>query len=274
MKSYLQITEKEAEHLAWLHSNKFTTPELFWKKFYPAISFQYACRVLKNYSSPEKGLLHIHKPHRFLNSYYFLTGGAIRLLDERNQILVRSTKYPVKINPYEREHDLMVQRIRIAFEANPDLSNVFWVSDFEMRSGITPAVKARFLEGGLEKARWRGNWSEERNKGRRTPDGYFEADIDGHRYEFVLELENTPRSERKIYEMVEYLNDSFPDGYKLVVSANDKNTVRMFNALRVIVRKSEQAKWFVSNFERATTQPFKGIFHQLNQPIGSSQSRG
>lgn len=271
--SYLPITDREADHLAWLHSNKFTTPEIFWKKFFPGISFQYACRVLKNYSSPEKGLLHVEKPHRFLSSYYFLTAGAIRSLDEKNRILVRSTKYPVKINPFEREHDLMVQRIRIAFEANDDLKNIFWVSDFEMRSGITPSVKGRFQGGNLDKARWRSSWSEERNKSRRTPDGFFEADIDGQRYAFALELENTPRSERKIYEMVEYLNDSFTDVYKLVVSANDKNTVRMFEALRVIVRKNEQAKWFVSYFERATTQPFKKIFHQLNQPVGSFQDR-
>ncbi len=81
---------------------------------------------------------------------------------------------------------MRVQEVRIAFEANPDLKNIFWVSDFEMRSGITPNIKARFLAGKLDKERWRGNWSDARNHSRRTPDGYFEADVDGKRMAFAF----------------------------------------------------------------------------------------
>lgn len=267
MAATIQISDIEARQLGWIHSNKFTVPELFWKKFYPDKSFQYACRVLKGYSNPDKDLLHVQKPHRFLNSYYFLTGGAIRYLDGQNRVLVRSTRYPVKINPYEREHDLMVQKVRIAFEGSGDLKEVFWVSDFEMRSGITPATKARFLEGGFNKEKWKSNWSEWRYKSRRTPDGYFEAVVDGKRYGFALEVENTPRSEWKIHAMVDYLEDSFPEATKLVVSANRHNAIRMYEALQAKVRKSEHPKWFISYMERALTLPFKKIFHSLTRPI-------
>jgi len=271
MTPYLKMTDEEARCLAWIHSNKFTVPELFWKKFYADKSFQYACRVLKNYSSPERGLLHVQKPHRFLNSYYFLTAGAIRVLDGMNRILVRSTRYPVKINPYEREHDEMVQQVRIAFEANGDLKDVFWVSDFEMRCGITPSAKAQFLEGSLDKANWRSHWSQWRDKSRRTPDGYFEAELTGKKYGFVLEIENVPNPEWKIQIMVGYLENSFPDDFKLVVSASRPNAIRMYKALQLKVRREEQSKWFISYLERATTLPFKKVFHSLTRPIPASQ---
>ncbi len=268
MKDYLEMTEEEAAQLVWIHSNKFTIPELFRKKFYPQMTYRNACYLLNKYARPEKTFLHSEKPTQTSNTYYYLTAGAIRTLDAMDLTLVRSTKYPIKINPYEREHDLKAQEIRIAFESKPELENVFWVSDFEMRSGITPSVKARFKEGKLDKERWRGNWSDGRNHSRRTPDGYFEADLDGQRMAFAFEFENKPRSDQKIQDMVNYLNFSFPDTTKMVVSASEKNAIRMIKALQIKIKAPDQEKWFVSNFERATALPFKEIWHQLNHPIG------
>jgi len=268
VKDYLEMTEEEIGHLVWIHSNKFTVPELFRKKFYPQKTYRNACYFLNKYARPEKGFLHAEKPTQTSHTYYYLTAAAIRTLDVMDRILVRSTKYPIKINPYEREHDLKVQEVRIAFEANPDLGDVFWVSDFEMRSGITPQVKAMFLSGELDKERWRGNWSDARNRNRRTPDGYFEADVDGQRVAFAFEFENKPRSDGKIQDMVNYLNFSFPEATRMVVSSTGKNAIRMIRALQIKVRATEQVKWFVSDFERATTMPFKKIWHQLNHPIG------
>jgi hypothetical protein len=184
-----------------------------------------------------------------------------------DRILVRSTKYPIKINPYEREHDLKVQEIRIAFEANADLGDVFWVSDFEMRSGITPLVKSRFQTGEFDKGRWRGSWSGARNHSRRTPDGYFEADVDGQRMSFAFEFENKPRSDGKIQDMVSYLNYSFPETSKMIVSAIEKNAVRMIRALKIKVKQNEQEKWFVSDFEKATTLSFKEIWFRLDHHL-------
>jgi hypothetical protein len=274
VKDYLEMTEVEVAQLVWIHSNKFTIPELFRKKFFPQMTYRNTCYLLNKYARPEKGFLHSEKPTQTSNTYYYLTAGAIRTLDAMDRLLVRSTKYPIKINPYEREHDMKVQEVRIAFEAKADLGGVFWVSDFEMRSGITPAVKARFQAGELDKGRWRSSWSEGRNKSRRTPDGYFEADVDGQRMAFAFEFENKPRSDGKIQDMVSYLNYSFPEATKMVVSAIEKNAIRMIRALQVKIKKSEQEKWFVSDFEKATTLPFKEIWYQLDHPLSESGGDG
>ena len=44
MSDLLEINEKEVEHLVWIHSNKFTIPDVFHKKFFKAKSYRYACR--------------------------------------------------------------------------------------------------------------------------------------------------------------------------------------------------------------------------------------
>ncbi len=157
MKALKAMTDIEMEHLVWIHSNKFTTPELFYKKFLPNQTSRNAYKILKKYTSPERDLLHVLKTPIGNSNLFFLTAGALRTLDENNKILVRSNKYPVKINTHEKEHDVMVQTIRITFESLEELKDIFWVSDFEMRSGITPSIKAEYLEGKLNKERWRSN---------------------------------------------------------------------------------------------------------------------
>ena len=263
----LPMTVVEEERLVWIHSNKFIVPELFNKKFIPSQSYRHACRVLNEYATPEVGFLHVQQDNIFQRANYFLTAQAIRTLDATNKILVRSTKYPVKINSKEKDHDLLVQAIRISFEANEDLKNVFWVSDFELRSGISPSVKAEFLEGKLNKEKWRSIGFNPNPKGRRTPDGYFEADLDGERMAFTLEYEHQPYGDKKISDMVDNLKDGYPHAFKLVVSSGYKNALRMIRALKVKVKAEDQEKWFVTDFEKATTQSFKGIWHQLDKPL-------
>lgn len=125
-------------------------------------------------------------------------------------MIVMSRKHPIRINPYERQHDLMVQELRIALEASPELGDVFWVSDFEMRSGIMPRTKAEFLSGELE-SDWRKRaYERAKNRIRRTPDGYFEADYQGERRPFALEFERTAYNWNMMKRMVYNLDDSFP----------------------------------------------------------------
>ena len=138
----LLMTAEEEDRLAWVHSNKFIVPELFHKKFIPNQTYQHACRLLNKYASPEIGFFHIQQDNVFQRANYFLTAQAIRTLDATNKILVRSTKYPVKINPKEKDHDILVQAIRISFEGSEQLKSIFWVSDFELRSGISPSKKS------------------------------------------------------------------------------------------------------------------------------------
>ena len=260
MGQYLPMTEKEAKQLAWIHSNKFTIPDLYWKKFLPGKTFQYACRVLKNYASPRKGFLHVLKPHKFMHSYYYLTGGALRTLDGMGTALVRTTKYPVKINPYEREHDQLVQEIRIYFEACSDLDNIVWLSDFEMRSGITMEAKVAFQDGTLDIPKWRDTWARWRNRSDRTPDAYFEADWNGDRMTFTLEFEHTPYSEKMFNRMVRNLEYSFPNAVRMIVSANEKNSVRMMRVLQAKLRESQLDYWMFSDMECVRTQIFKKLW--------------
>jgi hypothetical protein len=272
MKGLLPMTVEEEKRLAWIHSNKFITPDLFHKKFLPSQTYRNACIILRNYCQSEKGFLHVQQETVFQRADYYLTAGAIRTLDARNRILARSTKHPVNINPMEKTHDLRVQAIRIALEAEPQLKDIFWVSDFELRSGISPSVKAEFLGGNLDKGKWRSNGLNPNRKGRRTPDGYFEAGLDGQRIGFTLEYEHHPYGDKKISDMVDYLNDGFPHAFKLVVSSVPGKAFRMFRVLKVKLKEDELEKWFVSDFETVTTKPFKGIWHQLSEPIKELQT--
>jgi hypothetical protein len=267
VKDLLEMTEKETEHLAWIHSNKFTTPELFHRKFLPDQSLRNAYKILNKYTDPEKNFLHVLKTAVGNCNFFFLTAGALRTLDENNRILARSTRYPVKINPYEREHDQKVQIIRITFEGSEDLKDIFWVSDFEMRSGITPSIKADYLQGRLDKERWRSNGANTNPKGRRTPDGYFEADIENRRIAFALEFENHHYNEGKIQRMTENLRDLFPHALKLIVTATPRNAVIMIKALQPRIKDSERHQWFVSDFDKVTTKSFKRSWHQLSRPL-------
>lgn len=261
------MTLEEEERLAWIHSNKFTTPDLFHRKFLPSQTYRNACILLRKYTSPDVGFLHMQQETVFQRANYYLTAGAIRALDAGNKMLVRSTKYPIKINFAEKTHDLRVQAIRIGFEACPDLKDIFWVSDFEMRSGISPAVKGEFLQGKLDKKRWRSDGLNPNPKGRRTPDGYFEADYEGQRMGFTLEYEHHPYSDRKMGDMVGYLKEEFPHAVKLVVSAIPQQATRMVKALKGKIRQEDREMWFVTDFESAMSKSFRGIWQQLNQPL-------
>ncbi len=269
MNTTLEVNELEAEHLTWIHSNKFTTPELFHKRFIHPKTYRHACSIMRD-QYLKRGLLGFTKAESttFQNSMYFLTTRAIQILDEKEKILVKKINYPVRVNPYERQHDLDVQAIRIAFERNAQLGRIFWLSDFEMRAGITQAVKKAFLAGELDKEQWRSDWVNTQIKGRRTPDGYFETDLDRKRYGFILEYEHVQNPEGKIAKMIEYLNDSFPKALRLVVSANKENAARMAKILRYKINERDRPRWFVSDFDKALVLPFKKIWHQLSNLNG------
>ena len=84
-----------------------------------------------------------------------------------------------------------------------------------------------------------------------------------------MEFENKPRSEGKIREMVDYLEDSYPEALKLVVSVSEKNTLRMARALQLKIRKDDQPKWYLSYHERVMSLPFRKVWHRLDMPIGN-----
>ena len=119
----------------------------------------------------------------------------------------------------------------------------------------------------MNKEKWRSIGYNPNPKGRRTPDAYFEADLDGERIGFTLEYEHHPYGDKKICDMVDNLKDGYPHAFKLVVSSGYKYALRMIRALKAKVKAGEQEKWFVTDFEKVTTQSFKGIWHQLDKPL-------
>ena len=265
MGHYLEINDTEAQHLAWIHSNKFSIPQLFQKKFYPQGTYRNTCYVLSKYV--KKGFLLFEKENMFAHNFYFLTLPAIRTLDETGRMIVMGRKHTIRINPYERQHDLMVQELRITLEATPTLEDIFWVSDFEMRAGITPRTKAEFLNGELER-NWRVR-AYERAKSlvRRTPDGYFEADFQGERRAFVLEFERTAYNWNMVKRMVYNLDDAFPNAWRLVVSETYPHAWRMIRNLQAWVMERDRSKWLVSDFGRVTTRPFEKVWFQISNPL-------
>ncbi len=267
MNGLLEMTEKETEQLVWIHSNKFITVDLFYKKFLPQQSSRNAYYILNKYVDSEKGFLYHQKTSVNTSSFFFLSPKALWTLDEQNRILVKN-HYPVRVNTKEREHDMRVQEIRIILEACEDLKDIFWVSDFEMRSGINPSIKAAFVKGELDKEKWRSNGLNPNPIGRRTPDGYFEADFEGERVGFTLEFENGPYNDRMLCRMTDNLKDFFPYATKLVVSANPKNAVRMIGMLQAKIRSEDRHLWYISDLDKVKTLPFKRCWHQLNHPIG------
>jgi hypothetical protein len=269
MSYYLEMTEKEVEHLAWIHSNKFTIPDLFRKKFFPQNTYRAACYVLNKYA--KKGFLLLEKPNIFSHNFCFLTVEAIRTLDAIGAAPIRTLKHPIRINPYERQHDLMVQELRIVLEAAPELEDIFWVSDFEMRAGITPEIKVEFQDGKLREGWRKRSWERAKRLVRRTPDGYFEADFEGERRGFALEFERTAYNHRMVRNMVWYLSDTFPYAYRLIVSETKGHAARMVRNLQGWVREDERSKWFVSDFEKVTTRPFTKSWHPLTRPLGESE---
>ncbi len=53
----------------------------------------------------------------------------------------------------------------------------------------------------------------------------------------------------------------------MVVSAIEKNAIRMIRALQIKIKKSEQETWFVSDFEKATSLPFKEMWFRLDHSL-------
>ena len=266
MSRYLDMTEKEIEHLGWIHSNKFTIPRLFQKKFFPQNTYRAACYVLNKYA--KKGFLLFEKPNMFAHNFYYLTVEGIRTLDAMGAAPIRTTKHTIRINPYERQHDLMVQELRIVLEAALELEDIFWVSDFEMRAGITPRTKAEFLAGELQEGWRRRSWERAKSQVRRTPDAYFEADFEGERTPFVLEYEHTAYNHKMVRNMVWYLSDSFPYAKRLIVSETEKHAIRMFRNMEFWIKEDKRPQWYISDFVKVTNTTFTQSWRQLSHPLG------
>ena len=99
---------------------------------------------------------------------------------------------------------------------------------------------------------------------RRTPDGYFEASLEGQPHTFVLEYEHSPYNREQMGGMVLNLVRDFPQAFRLMVSRDKEHAVRLAEGLGLYLK------------ERSPTERPLGIFlfRKGHQPARLSECLG
>lgn len=251
----LELEPCDIEVLAYIHANKFITTKLFRYKFHRQHSYKTAYLHLRRIE--EAGWL--LKTQRLPNedTFFFLTRPAIHYLHSIGRILVSPEVRSPHINPNEREHDKRVIDMRIEIETDPALEDLIWLSDHEMRRGLRMEWK-RELERGrgldLEPLKFRRSY-------RRTPDGHFITLIGGVQYSFVFEYEHNPYTRSKIEDMIQNLDCDFPDSYRLVVSRDKDQAVRLMHGVYHLIKHNllKLPIWGFSFYQQVIDQDFTSV---------------
>ncbi len=246
------LSPKDIETLAYIHSNKFITTKLFQAKFHPHQSHVTAWSHLKGLV--ERGLLLKTQNLPNEDTYYYLSRPALAYLSKTARILVSPEIRSAHINTFEREHDKRVLTMRIQIENEGGLECLTWLSDYEMRCGLKMAWKKALCQG----RGWDLAGAKLHRVHDRTPDGCFEATLEGKTYGFVLEYEHTPYNRDKMTAMLLNLDRDFPTAFRLVVSRDKAHAIRMMNGLETFLRGDlqRQAFWAFSFFEKVIHLPF------------------
>jgi len=249
------LDPKDVDTLAYIHSNKFITTKLFRQKFHPNHSLWTACLHLKRLA--ERGFVLRSRNLPNEDSFYCLTRPALRHLSGLARILLSPEIRSPRINLFEREHDKRVLAMRIQIEESGSLEGLSWLSDYEMRCGLKFDWKRALAEG----RGWDLAGAKLRRVHDRTPDGYFEAVIDGKVYGFALEYEHTAYNREKMTGMVLNLTRDFPSAFRLVVSRDKARALRMMEGLESFLKNDprDRSLWGFSFFEKVSRIPFRRV---------------
>jgi len=250
------IKGRDVEILRWIHENRFTDLSLYGEKFSRSPDFRDWRRALNRLE--KKGLLTRSKRGRNEEPVYVLTEAAQARLSKDGVLLIRNPQ-PVKIVWNCLIHDRKVVQIRTKFER--ELIDLFWVTDYEMRRGVSPKTKSEFLSGKLDVVKWRWNRGAAKERFNRTPDAYFEATVGGIRKAFVLEYVHAEYSKRKYDEIIPRLVQRFQGAIKLLVYQDDKATIK--NIAEVKRRVKDREGWWAGSHERVVSLPFLEAFEDL-----------
>jgi hypothetical protein len=249
------LEPRDVDTLAYIHSNKFITTRLFHRKFHPTQCYTTASVHLRELVS--RGLL--LKTRKFQNdeTYFYLARPALKYLSGLARILTSPDIRSPRINPIEREHDKRVITMRVQIEQYAGLKGLTWLSDYEMRCGLQMDWKKALAEG----RGWHLAGAKLHRVHHRTPDGYFEAEIDGRPYALVLEYEHSAYNRDKMTGMVLNLTRDFPEAFRLVVSRDRNHALRMMAGLETFLRADlqERALWAFSFFEKVDRLPFNRV---------------
>ena len=248
----LDLDPCDLEVLAYIHSNKFITTKLFHRKFHPHHSHVTAWTHLKKLV--EAGLLLKSQNLPNEDTFYCLTRPSLHHLSKLARILTSPEVRSPHINLFEREHDKRVLAMRVQIEAEGGLSGLTWLSDYEMRCGLSFSWK-KALEAGRG---WDLAGAKLHRVHHRTPDGFFEGTLEGRTQAFVLEYEHTPYNRDKMVNMVLNLNRDFPDAFRLVVSRDKAHALRMLEGLATFLKGDPRNLdlWGFSFFEKVDRHPF------------------
>ncbi len=246
------MNPEDASLLSWIHSNKFVTTKLFHKKFRAGNSFQTACNDLESLSVEKKYLKPV-KVHKNADSFYFLTRRAVHQLKDLGLILTPPKIRAPHQNTYEKDHDKKVIEIRIGLEKDPNLKNLIWLSDYEVRIGYKMDWKKALIEGrGKELKNVRLNY-----EGARKADGHFLTTIKDKDWEFILEYERSPYSKRKVGEVVSRILEFHSRPVKLIVAKNALRSEFLRESVGdLITDPQDRASWWFSDFTTVTSLPF------------------
>lgn len=254
--------------LAYIHSNRTITIDLFKAKYFPNKTYHRAWQLIRLYY--RKNYLFSKHENKFKPAVFGLTQAALSEMVSKGFILAKRVR-PVKIYFKHESHHEAVTLIRIRMESNPDFTDVFWLSDFEIKRGISKEAKWKFhreLDSTEARLEYLKTWRSVKYK--RDPDGCFDAINNGKVESYVLEYEHGEYSRQTIMEMINGLEYSFRGAGKLIVC----RTPERESGLRKILvqtmdtvkgRKFEHAKWMTSSLAGATTLPFKTAFKPLTK---------
>ncbi len=269
------LKPEDYEKLIYIHSNRILSPKMFQKKFFSDKTRQRAEQLIWRYH--DQGYVFIRKQNHFSMAAVGLKRNTIRDIVEKRLALIRAGS-PVKVNYRELEHHQRVAALRVTMEQSPSFQDVFWVSDFEMSSGITREAKWNFRLMDVEaRDTFYKKWElRPKVKYKRTADGYFEALINGSHVSFILEYEHYPYSYKRIQTMLNRLEAGFPAAFKLIVCANKTNSERMNRALWVYSEKAkkriDRAKWLVAEYQDVISKPHKEAFIPILEPPPKARS--
>lgn len=259
-----KLKKKDRDLLVYLHSNRFMPTDLIRKKFFKSDIW---C-IQKLNRLCDKGYLLRVKKHRFLKSYYVLSWGSIKALTKEG-LMLASAFTPVRIYGIEQEHDETVMALRIAIESEQEMKDVFWLTDYQMKCGISREILAKFVYGGDYRADWEKAKRKKEGTGWRRwmshiPDAYFEATMEGKRQAFVLEYVKTVYRKNKASRMIERNNSMYPGALKLIVAADDGKARLMHEQLNGLLRPNDRHKWLITTKDEALKyKPFLGNFARI-----------
>ena len=236
------IHDETRKLLAWIHSNKAITAKHYRLRFKPEFTLQNA--GIKLIRLVEKGYLHRSKAFLNSDSFFSLTDRALKELKEGGLVILSPAGREPKVNVFEKEHDNRVVNIRIAFE-RAKLDHFLWLSDYEMRCGLTLEKKKALARGKAV-----GLQSRKETAGNKSvPDGYFECRLKNKVWSFLLEYEHKAYSREKITTKFNSLYRGFPEAIKLVVAATPERTAFLKAAFgRFLSDPDDRAAWVFTDY--------------------------